>query len=222
MESLRYYPHAYAFFELLKGFITPESPESVSVPSCVLDAFHIERVLVTSSEASGVPVVSAAASHQSDVPRPGSVPSTASSEMSTHEVALVDSHSYDDLPVRYIQISCDFTGTPILLSDDSLELRPIVGDRFFRKPRTPIFGTSGSLWCALYLRRTEGGPRAQVIGTQVDPDRNGFDYLEAGYFNADGNMFQGEDIGEDTLLMRSVPPPVYQRSSGEGEDTEMD
>jgi hypothetical protein len=51
---------------------------------------------------------------------------------------------------------------------------------------------------------------------------NRFDYFEAGYFHPDGNMFQGEDIGEDSLLMRTVAPPVYQSGSGDESDTDME
>jgi hypothetical protein len=179
-----------------------------------LDAFHIERVLYSPSRAAAS--TSGSVSLSPDEENSDSVSST---EMSAEEVALVDTHIYDDLPVRFIHISNDFTGTLILMSDDSLEFRRLSIHHYPNRSRTPIFGTFDSLWCALYLRRTEGGPRAQVVGTQVDLDRKGFEYFAASYLHPDGNMFQGEDIGENSLVLRSVAPLVYH-SGSEGSVTD--
>jgi hypothetical protein len=199
--------HAYVFYQLLDEFIPRNKPGLGIIPSCVLDAFQVERLVFPA------PVSSSGSDESSDqAPVHGVLPVV--TEMSVQDVALIDPSQYDDLPVRYIQISRDFTGSPYLVEDDNPETVPLELNPYrLRRPRTPVFGSLDSFWCAMYLRRTEGGPRAQVMGLQVDPERHGFDYFETDYFLRDGSAFQGEDLGEDSLIMRLVGPPLYRSDS---------
>jgi hypothetical protein len=109
----------------------------------------------------------------------------------------------EDIPVHMVQFSRDFMGEVMCICEGFPETQVVNGIRRFLL-NNPVFGTPESLWCAMYMCDSGGGPRAQVVGLKVDREFRGMSALTRTFFLADGERFEG-DIGEESLVSRVSP-----------------
>jgi hypothetical protein len=173
--------HAISFFELLSRSL-PDCVDLSSIPDSVLESLRIQSITIDLTS--------------DDYQFP-------SSDVSEIASSVIYPNVVEDIPVRTIQFFRDFTGGSLYVSEGFQETR--LSDGIGRLRLTnPVFGSPESMWCAMYLRDTIGGPRAQVVGMKVDSAFGGMIPLDLAFFHSDGERFRG-DIGEDSLVSRVVP-----------------